>query len=887
MVSKTKATRKAKRAADSHKKRMEKAMSELSSKANSKNASKPSSVNGDDDVDKENGDDDVDKKNGDDDVDKKNGDDDVDKKNGDDDVDKKNGDDDTQDSDLEMDESSVEVLNELSALFAMYAYAVPSSVYAYPPIERQVALQDTIQALVDDDLVKYKIPEAPAEMGAGKEPEAQEEEKKAWRMEQLRLEKRKAILAYGLKDLEVVPNDKELIALLERLEQDEEELDIHLLKRKPDITDEEWSDLKHKRIQEKHAKLDSDMEAAKKALESRQAQEAEEDAMELEEQRAIHKKAAEIVDPSGSWQAVDTQVQGIREEEKPKEIKTLHRYVCALILKWWDSKPDANDLKACNAINTRFKYIPGGEGWRFAPSELELWQTKVKTSLAICEEETANDDELLKLAQYVMTFTNKLRKAGLDWKMVCNKAIHRRVFTCLQSSEQDKVKNCTRQLESAYLAARKEQIQFFNAALPVIIPSLCDKGQINYNHLFFSLPMVENLNMNLGVRNLANGLPKMDHYFPIKELTDAKEYYEGGRHTEAENAIAKMLHKINLLGIPMFGNVQVSNGAKFSFDAMQARNEVLGISRTKDISHLVGDVPSVRNARWQGPYANAEMRTVGWGDHPHRFYINQYGPDKTPIWRRERHMSREWIQEYADRDPPLEYKVQGGMNRFGHRTNEVTGKKIYTERHIWEICGVAFTQGRSEDPLELIRPETYALDNPRRPDRWKNDYVLIGWDINLNGLDIERCWEPRSVLRERYGTIEADEQIFQRALECQQLFDKAQGTEKSSLDSLATGLKNVSLDSGNGMFVYPTTQGSEEENVSLDSGNGMFVYPTTQGSEKKNATSSPELPVGSRSSNESARDFFRKFRDNNNFNAEQQAAIMFQKFGKSWVDMVM
>ncbi|OAL07191.1 hypothetical protein IQ06DRAFT_299837 [Phaeosphaeriaceae sp. SRC1lsM3a] len=757
-------------------------------------------------------------------------------------------------------------LTQLANLDTLYYYAVPPGAAGDDANDRQSIIRKTIDPLIEKDLKHYKIKEAPDEIGAGEASvETKNQIRHQWRLDQLYIMKRKATLAYGLKDLKQLPVGNELEEKLSELEELEIELDIDARQRDLSMSDEDWSNFKHQRIKESQA----DPEAQKKR-EEEQKNDAEQEKKDAEAQKQLHQNAVNAAEAT-TWRPVDTQIRGLRNEERSKELNTLHKTISALVLKWWESKPDAQDLRSCNAINTQLSYVPNGEKWKFTPSEIDFWQTRVRESLIACERVNSDDSKLLELAHNAITFTNTLRKVGLDWKMVTGMALHRRLFVCLRTSEDAKVRESVEQLEKAYFAPRKEQIEVLRAALPVIVPVMHENGRTNENTLSFCQQSFHHLNKTLGTKNLSLGLPKIDHCIPITDIEDAVRYYGEGRPTEAESAIAKMMHKIDLLGIPGFEEMPRGN----NFDRTQARTEVLNISKPNDISRFIADVPPLKSFSRQRLYPDVHMTTVAWGGTVRKFYINMYGPSHAPIFRIERYMSPEWALEYRDGEPPLEFKITIPRNRYGDTKDQLTGKKVYGAEHVYELRGVAFTEkSSSEDPLELIDPETYDLDNPGRPDRWLNDYVLVAWDLDLDGKNVVSRWEPRSVIRERYGKVEGDQWIYESADEAQQKFDKERGAPSNTKDG-----KNdkTTAKTGKSMFTYPAVDEEEDEEED-EAGN----YTPSAGTRR----SKPSVATKSAPGGLAIRTLLTKCSADKSLSAEARATIMCQKFGEAWPEML-
>jgi hypothetical protein len=779
-----------------------------------------------------------------------------------------------EDAEYEPDhDAEYQMLDELECL---YHYAIPKQEKGTTAEERTVFLREKIQAMIEKDFETYKIGEAPREIGADEKTEADKLTKRhAWRREKLLDAKRKVLFAYGLEESDQAKEGQALKDVVLSLEETEVEYEIE---REPGMSDDkEWAKLKAKRIQEKVPDSNQD-----KTLRRKKEKEEEEDAEDEKKRNAMQEAALHAADRNGTWEATETKIIDLRTTGRSDEILALQIIMASLVLHWWENKPTSHDIDNCTAINAQLARLPGGKNWQMVPTEIEHWQTNVRTSLMEYER-TDSDKDCFNLASSSVAFTNRLRKAGLDWKMVTSREMHRRIIKCLQGSLDSRVIGCTEELAKAYLTPRDEQLTILNQLLPVIVPVMFNGNNINADSLPICQTQLQHLNSKLGDKNLSIGLPKMDHTIPTVELEDAIKNLREGRQSEADAAMAKMLYKIKLLGIPGFKPMS-DNAPRQDVDTRQTLNECLDICRAKGISGLVEDVPLLENSRRRCTYQGLKARTVGWGDSRGRFYINEYGTGEAVVFRKEKDMSVEWMKKYPSDNLPLQYKVSISANRLGDEKDRYSSKKVYGKSHLQHVLAVAFTEGPDPDyPLELIDPETYDDEYEGKSRKWGSDYVLIGWVLDGIGLNVERRWEPRAAVRERYGRKEADQWIYNTALKCQRKFDTARGLQLASgsipPEALDTDAMNrhrgapevvipptISADPPSNMFVYPSVETTNEDR--LPRGAGQRTVPIqTPVTGSLAAMTGIELLGKCRAASLSASD---------------TAAVMFQRFGADW-----
>ncbi|KAJ4322074.1 hypothetical protein N0V84_005012 [Fusarium piperis] len=157
-----------------------------------------------------------------------------------------------------------------------------------------------------------------------------------------------------------------------------------------------------------------------------------------------------------------------------------------------------------------------------------------------------------------------------------------------------------------------------------------------------------------------------------------------------------------------------------------------------------------------------DVKTVGWSGGRFTGYINMYGKKSAARYRLERSA---FPAEYED-SPPKDEKVSNPKNRHGDELLD-SGKFKYTKRHIRGIFGVVWKTaglGVSRRDLDCINPD--LVDN------WRGipTYVLIAWDIDGN---IEKTWETRACLRDRWGKKDADIAIYEAAAEAEDRYVEA------------------------------------------------------------------------------------------------------------------
>ncbi|EMD97594.1 hypothetical protein COCC4DRAFT_43932 [Bipolaris maydis ATCC 48331] len=563
----------------------------------------------------------------------------------------------------------------------------------------------------------------------------------------------KSSVIYGVDISKHSTHNDPLKSLEDELETQATEQESYELGDRPSgISDQAWSERRQKMIKQ-------------------QDEDDSEEAQAAEKKREAHiNKGIKEADPLEKFKSMDSVVQAVREDI-PKNVLPLHKTMCVLILHWWESGLTKEDSIRFNAINSRLDTIEDGQSYKVAPTEIDLWLNNLRTCITECEE-APNEDRLSRLVGTAITLTNRLRKAGLDWKMVIGKDTHRRVLRCLRDSSSTEVQKQLALFEASYLYVRKKQLEYLDGCIDMVLPfMLTEDGKIREATLPLCIEQIKCLNTKLGERNIQIGLRRSDHNIPINDLEAAVRCARVGRPMEAMEHIANLHYKMNLLNIPGLESLeQVCKG--INVDTQAAQDEVMDLPKGLEPSQFVEDVPLLKRFSRTYAYEGVEMKTVGWGDHNGRFFINQYGPRDAPIWRKERHPSSEWATNYGDGDPPDDCKITSTARRFGDMRHTTTGKKIYGPKHVGGVYGVAFEP--TDDSLSILDPDrcdsSNGSNNGSTSQRIPSVYVLIGWDLDLTGKDLEKRWEPRSALRERWGKKDADISIFEAATDSQKAF---------------------------------------------------------------------------------------------------------------------
>jgi hypothetical protein len=200
-----------------------------------------------------------------------------------------------------------------------------------------------------------------------------------------------------------------------------------------------------------------------------------------------------------------------------------------------------------------------------------------------------------------------------------------------------------------------------------------------------------------------------------------------------------------------------------------ARQEVMEVELPPSLSQNLGNIPINNDSSWSSlAYPTAEVKTVAWGDHCGKFYLNRYGPSEAPIWRKERFACAEWGRAYAKLGPPLCFKVSDPANRFGEMKRGSAHK--YGAAHFRGIHGVAFDHGDGNNPLINIDPDVHSRSEG---EKFSSTYVIIRWDMDPDNKSTTPCWETRTTAR-RVGGSKKDvyRKLYAKAIEIQADFDR-------------------------------------------------------------------------------------------------------------------
>lgn len=190
----------------------------------------------------------------------------------------------------------------------------------------------------------------------------------------------------------------------------------------------------------------------------------------------------------------------------------------------------------------------------------------------------------------------------------------------------------------------------------------------------------------------------------------------------------------------------------------------------------VEEVPEYGAPLLKRPGSNTEgdKTTVGWTGQTGTKYINRYGKKSAARYRLEFFADA----SYDEHDLPAEDNVSNQDNRLGDK--KVGTKWKYTRRHMKSIYGVAWMSAGvdpSQDDLELLDPSASRK-------RWVRTYILVAWEIpdEAGKLFITMKWEPRSVLRARWGGKQADQAIYQAACEAEKRYEEAVTGKRAAWD---------------------------------------------------------------------------------------------------------
>jgi hypothetical protein len=509
--------------------------------------------------------------------------------------------------------------------------------------------------------------------------------------------------------------------------------DVAWYDRPPLTDDSQWSEMKAKMIK-------GLQEEEKKSGEREEQFRAEDEDIQMTE--AAHQAKNQL-----------SQTLVPRERGISSQVRETQKKMLPIIWSWWKQEPSRNDMANMTSINARLETMTGTKyKYAVAPTELQMYITNIRREVSSCEENPTISP--LELSINVLVFTNILRKIGLDWKMVLPPNMYGKVLQILTRSNDPEIERRRDELEKAILEPFEEQEEFL-PQFEVVISSIPKALQGDSSTFDLVKSQLQTLNERAQAINRKIAVKDDDHAFPILELEKLKTL------VNSSDQAARLAYTVFLLSIK--GHDLLQSNVKLSTDQQRSiKAGVLDIHKPPEKSNPQDPVPCVGTLSDQLLYPNcAEIKTVGWGEHRGIFYINQYGPINTPIWRKEKIPSPGWSE--PDAVKPYS-KVTNSANRNGDMKDPRTGKKRYGRRHIEGIYGVAFAEDRDnypDNPEARLDPTNGCTDHV---------YVLINWDISLNKIYTEKKWEPRTALRERYGKEEADKLIFKAASQSERQF---------------------------------------------------------------------------------------------------------------------
>ena len=200
----------------------------------------------------------------------------------------------------------------------------------------------------------------------------------------------------------------------------------------------------------------------------------------------------------------------------------------------------------------------------------------------------------------------------------------------------------------------------------------------------------------------------------------------------------------------------------------------------------MGPEPAIKSELWdevygeplyvaadtQPNYNTPYRRTIAWGGDQ-KEVINCYGPRNASVYRIIR---GEAEGDYAY---PREEKYTNPNNRLGD-VRRPDGKYLYT--HIICLRVVAWKSQYPENPREDLN--LIHWDEAMRPvKRFPSTYILVDW---LTDHGVQRCWETRATIRNRWGSKRADKSIYQAAYEAEERLKEHLTGTRPALDRSPT-----------------------------------------------------------------------------------------------------
>jgi hypothetical protein len=536
--------------------------------------------------------------------------------------------------------------------------------------------------------------------------------------------------------------------------------------RPPKSTDLEWSKRKRELLKE--------------------AQKAEESETPTRREH-IHKGIKEAA-PDGNFSELNSSIDRLKEDI-PESIRAIHLTMCVIIFRWWQATESKLDLVNFRKCSERLNILPGSEAYRVAPTEIALWMKRLKDILVRCET-LPSEDHLVELAGTAITFTNKLRKGGLDLNMVTGKDTHRRIFRCLFDVDHARLEPLRGQLKDAHLKPRKEQIEKLKQ-INHVLPVLFKDKTLQTGSLEILLGQIKSINRDVGEQNKTLGVRMIDHQIPTNDLELAIKLKSANQTGEIRSQIAKLAYKMQILGIPHYEVIKAAV-SDCNIDQKEALYEVLDISERPGCEpSLVEDIPVIVRAPHSAEFDGFVAKTVAWGNCRGLFFINQYGPRNAPIFRKEPYPGPRWMEKYGALGGPSVHRIP----TMGERAGDDISKCGL--QHIEGVYGVAFPPStNSEDPLEPVDPDYHdPYFYPLGATVPRNDviYVLVGWDINLTRKDVIKRWETRTFFRSKWRK-DPDEEIYRIASESQENFESYKRGEIEERDESPEPLARPAAD---------------------------------------------------------------------------------------------
>ncbi|KAF9733723.1 hypothetical protein PMIN04_012918 [Paraphaeosphaeria minitans] len=536
----------------------------------------------------------------------------------------------------------------------------------------------------------------------------------------------------------------------------EESFSIVWYERPLRMNDAQWVEEKKRKIK-KSQEEDEEQEGRKTEEEKEQERlQQEEDERETARAHALENKSDEVIEP--------------RTITDPA-VRKLYSTAVMILSYWWDHGVQKDDLSKLATLNERVKFAVSDTDYiPIAPSSLEFWVERVRVHLREFKQASGQQkyQKTLELAKDVVKLSNILRAYGFDWKIIANRNIQWEVLKILYTTEVEEVRKRRDALVKSIFEPYEEQKEFlekFKFMLTIVKGAMDHKSP---SALRVAIETLSQANQHEAPEiNTGLGLKREDHCFPIGHLETIIDHGCDGPMVEAE--LRKLAVKLDMLGIPVDGLV-----AEFALSPPERQlieKELLGLVANKE------KTPEVQASYPQLTFGGATLlyewctdkKTVAWGKHNGLFFINQYGPDTAPIFRKEnRPMPGYQDSRYENGLPPHE-ETSNGDNRIGNiKEKGSSTRKLYRSRdHIYTIYGVAF----AEDPKRYPDNKYAYLTEHTKGDRRDSVYVLVGWDRYLNGTDIEKRWEPASEIRQRMPNDDADEWIMEQAVLNQHRFE--------------------------------------------------------------------------------------------------------------------